>query len=58
VRRLKRSGSSTNGIARDIDNISDVTKETFSSSEEISGAAKGLAGLAENLEKTAQTFKV
>ncbi len=50
--------STTNGITRDIDTISSVTKETFSSSEEISGAAKGLRGLAENLEKTVHMFKV
>ncbi len=50
ARATEDMSAATDGIARDIDKISDVTKETFSSSEEISGAAKGLAGLAENLE--------
>jgi methyl-accepting chemotaxis protein len=50
--------STTDGITRDINAIQSVTKETFSSSEEISKAAKGLSGLAETLEKTVHTFKV
>ncbi len=58
ARATEDMSAATDGIARDIDKISDVTKETFSSSEEISGAAKGLAGLAENLEKTVHMFKV
>jgi len=50
--------ATTDQITRDINTIQGVTKETFSSSEEISKAAKGLSSLAETLEKTVHTFKV
>jgi len=55
---IEEMSATTNQIAQDINTISGVTKETLSSSEEISGAATGLSGLAENLEKTVQMFKV
>jgi methyl-accepting chemotaxis protein len=55
---IEEMSATTNAIASDISRISNVTKETFSSSEEISGAATGLSGLAKNLETTVRRFKV
>ena len=55
---IEEMSATTNQITRDINNISDVTRETLSSSEEMSQAAAGLSGLAENLEKTVGMFKV
>jgi methyl-accepting chemotaxis protein len=50
--------ATTEEITRDINRISDVTKETFASSEELSGAARRLSGLAENLKASVRSFKV
>jgi methyl-accepting chemotaxis protein len=55
---IDEMSATTDEITRDINKISDVTKETLVSSEEISGAATGLSGLARNLEQTVATFKV
>ena len=55
---IDEMSATSDEITRDINKISDVTKETLVSSEEISGAATGLSGLARNLEQTVQTFKV
>jgi methyl-accepting chemotaxis protein len=45
-------------ITRDITQVSYVTKDNFSSFDEISGAARGLSDLARNLENVVQKFKV
>ncbi len=55
---IEEMSATTNAITRDINQISVVTKETFSSSEEISGAAAGLSTLARGLEGVVQSFKV
>jgi methyl-accepting chemotaxis protein len=55
---IEEMNATTNAITRDINQISVVTKETFSSSEEISGAAAGLSNLARGLEGVVQSFKV
>ncbi len=55
---IEEMNATTNAITGDINQISVVTKETFSSSEEISGAATGLSGLATSLEGVVQSFKV
>ncbi len=55
---IEEMNATTNAITRDINQISVVTKETFSSSEEISGAAAGLSTLARGLEGVVQSFKV
>ena len=55
---IEEMSATTNAITRDINQISVVTKETFSSSEEISGAAAGLSSLARGLEGVVQSFKV
>jgi methyl-accepting chemotaxis protein len=55
---IEEMSATTNAITRDINQISVVTKETFSSSEEISGAATGLSTLARGLEGVVQSFKV
>jgi methyl-accepting chemotaxis protein len=55
---IEEMSATTNAITRDINQITVVTKETFSSSEEISGAAGGLSRLAKGLEGVAQSFKV
>jgi methyl-accepting chemotaxis protein len=54
----EKMSAGTEEIAQDIGKISDVTKETRSSSQEISRAAAGLSGLAESLEKTVRMFKI
>ena len=53
----EKMSAGTEEIAQDIGKISDVTKETRSSLQEISGAAAGLSGLAESLEKTVRMFR-
>lgn len=55
---IEEMSATTNAITRDINQISVVTKETFSSSEEISGAAASLSTLARGLEGVAHSFKV
>lgn len=55
---IEEMSATTEEITRDINKISDVTKGTLSSAEEISGSAGGLSGLAESLEKTVRMFKV
>jgi methyl-accepting chemotaxis protein len=50
--------ATTNEIAQDINQISVVTHETFSSSEEIFQAAAGLSDLSRRLEGAVQSFKV
>jgi len=55
---IEEMSATTNAITRDINQISVVTKETFSSSEEISGAAAGLSTLAKDLKGVVQSFKV
>ena len=55
---IEEMSATTDEINRDINKISNVTKESLSSSEDISGAAAGLSGLAKNLEQTVQMFKV
>ena len=48
----------TEEIARDINQISVVTRETFSSSKEMSASASGLSELSRHLEGVAHTFKI
>jgi methyl-accepting chemotaxis protein len=55
---IEEMNATTEEITRDINDISDVTKDTFHSSEEISGAATGLSGSARNLENAVQGFKI
>jgi len=55
---IDQMSATSEEITRDINDISDVTKENFTSSEEILGAATSLSGLAKNLEKVAQSFKI
>ena len=55
---IEEMSATTEEITKDINKISNVTKVTLSSSEEISGAARGLSGLAKDLEQTVQMFKV
>lgn len=55
---IEEMSATTDEISKEINTISTVTKESFSSSEEISGAAMGLSQLAINLEGAVQTFKV
>ncbi len=55
---IEEMSATTNGITRDINHISVVTKETFTSSEEISGAATSLSSLARTLEQDISDFKV
>ncbi|HVN95492.1 MAG TPA: methyl-accepting chemotaxis protein [Syntrophorhabdaceae bacterium] len=55
---IEEMNATTEEITRDINDISDVTKEAFHSSEEIFGAATGLSGSARSLEKVVQEFKV
>ncbi len=55
---IEEMSATTETITRDINHISDVTKETLGSSEEISEAAMGLSGLATSLQGTVQTFKI
>ncbi|OPY65856.1 MAG: Methyl-accepting chemotaxis protein McpS [Syntrophorhabdus sp. PtaU1.Bin050] len=55
---IEEMSATTDEISKEINTISTVTKESFSSSEEISGAAMGLSQLAINLEGVVQTFKV
>jgi methyl-accepting chemotaxis protein len=55
---IEEMSATTNAITRDINQISVVTKETFASSEERSGAAAGLSNLARGLEGVVQSFKV
>jgi len=55
---IEEMSATTNGITRDINHISVVTKETFTSSEEISGAAGSLSSLARTLEQNVSGFKV
>ena len=55
---IEEMSATTNEIAKDINQISDVTKKNFSAAEEISGAASGLSDLAKHLESAVQNFKV
>jgi methyl-accepting chemotaxis protein len=55
---IEEMSATTDEISKEINTISTVTKESFSSSEEISGAATGLSQLAINLEGVVQTFKI
>jgi len=55
---IEEMNATTEEISRDINHISDVTKETFSSSEELTAAASSLADLSRHLEGTVQRFKV
>lgn len=55
---IEEMSATTDEISKEINTISTVTKESFSSSEEISGAAMGLSQLAINLEGVVQTFKI
>jgi methyl-accepting chemotaxis protein len=50
--------ATTEEIAKDINQISVVTKETFSSSKEMSAAASGLSELSRHLEGVVHTFKI
>jgi methyl-accepting chemotaxis protein len=50
--------ATTEEITKDINHISDVTKDNLSSSEDISRTASGLAGLASNLKNVVQSFKI
>ena len=49
--------ATTDEIAKDINRISVVTQETFSSSEEISQAAAGLSDLSRRLEGAVQSLR-
>ncbi|MGA2106324.1 MAG: M28 family peptidase, partial [Syntrophorhabdales bacterium] len=55
---IEEMSATTDEITRDINHISAVTRENFSFSEEISGAAAGLSGLARTLEQDVSGFKV
>ncbi len=55
---IDEMNATTEVMSGDINEISDVTKETFSSSEEIAEAATGLSSLAQKLERDVQGFKV
>jgi len=55
---IEEMSATTDEISKDINTISIVTRKSFSSSEEISGAAMGLSKLAISLEGVVQTFKI
>ena len=50
--------ATTEEITRDVNQISTVTKETFSAPEELSAAASGLSDLSSHLEGSVQRFRV
>ncbi|OPY68666.1 MAG: Methyl-accepting chemotaxis protein McpS [Syntrophorhabdaceae bacterium PtaU1.Bin034] len=54
---IDEMNATTEVMSADINQISEVTKETFSSSEEIARAATGLSSLAQKLERDVQGFK-
>ena len=55
---IEEMNATTEEITKDINHISDVTKDNLSSSEDISRTASELAGLASNLKNVVQSFKV
>jgi methyl-accepting chemotaxis protein len=55
---IEQTSLTTDEITKDINHISDITKENFAFSEEISGAAAALSDLAGSLEKSVRNFKV
>ncbi len=55
---IEEMSATTDAITRDINDISEVTKQTFASSEEISHAASGLSELAMDLTGVVQVFKI
>ena len=55
---IEEMSATSDEITKDINKISDVTKGSLSSSEEISVAASGLSDLAISLEKAVRSFKV
>jgi len=55
---VEEMSATTEEMTRDITQISDVTKETFSSSEGISRAASSLSELSGHLEGSVQRFKI
>ena len=55
---IEEMSATTEEISKQISDISSVTKTTLTSSEEISGAAGGLARLSGKLEGVAETFKI
>lgn len=55
---IEEMSATTDEISKDINTISTVTRTSFSSSQEISGAAMGLSKLAVSLEGVVQTFKI
>lgn len=55
---IEEMNVTTEEITKDINQISVVTTETFTYSEELSGAAANLSGVAKNMERSVQAFKV
>jgi methyl-accepting chemotaxis protein len=55
---IEELNATTDEITRDMTRASDATRESLSLSEEIAGASAGLSGLAQNLERVVQSFKL
>lgn len=55
---IEEMNATTAEITKDMDQISRVTKETFASSEELSGAASNLSNLAKSMERSVQGFTI